>query len=611
MNLNEALSLLKGGEMGVSEWNQRRSNGEPIPSLEGVDLASHPTAIVTLKKADLREANLQKANLSNTFMMAANLSNAKLAGATLQMTNLTEVNLTGADLRGADLTGAILARAKIADANLRDANLQDADLQNMKGFYGSQLAGASVSGAKLPDEIKSFAALGTIEKACTDARTIFVAMLLGCVYTVLTIGTTTDSVLITNSSSTPLPIIATQIPVVGFYVVAPLILFGFYLYFHLCMQNIWERLGTLPAVLQDGRYVDKAADPWLVLGLLRSHFTQLGGEQTFLSYVQAFVSLLLMWYTVPLTLFLLWVRYLKAHDWLWATEHVLLFVTSVTVSLYTYRRAVSALTTGRQVPFSFKHTRGSIHLGGVAVTVLLLLLCSVVIYESIQGHIWNADLENADVSTKPAGWTGDPSKEDSEIRQVKPATLAAANLRNARANRAFLVRADLRHADLSGANLMEADLRGADLTRATLAGAILLNADLRRADLTSANLEGAHFGNNFYPTGKYGADLQGAKIVDANLKWADLYGVNLKDADLRKADLRNADLRGAHLDKTNLADANLEAANLRGAELRIAHGLTNEQIKAALTDEKTKLPAYLKVSSQRKTTLKRKSEVKP
>ncbi len=500
MDVKEALSLLKAGATGVVEWNKHRSKGDSIPSLEKVDLtkaelsginfASRPNEIVDLRSAILTETNLQGANLSGSILLAADLQKANLGGARLKKTNLTETNLTGADFGGAVLVGAILARAKVAGANFRDAELQDADLCTMEGFYGDQLSGASVPGAKLPDEIKSFYALETIEKACTDARTVFLATLVGCVYTALTLGTTTDSVLIANSSSTPLPIIGTQIPILGFYIVAPFILFGLYVYFHLCMQNIWERLGTLPAVLPDGRHVDKAADPWLFLGLVQSHFTLLK-ERTFLSYIQAVVSSLLAWWIVPLTLFLLWVRYLRAHNWIWATEHIVLFVGSVALSVYMYRRAVSALSSARQAPFcSVRQTLRSMRWDGVFITVLLFLLCFVVMYASVQGQIpnWNADFENADVSAKPAAWTGDPKKEDSELRQVKPATMEAANLRNARATGAFLAKADLRRADLTGAAFVRADLRRADLESATLSNANFLGADLRGANLTQADL---------------------------------------------------------------------------------------------------------------------------
>jgi uncharacterized protein YjbI with pentapeptide repeats len=60
------------------------------------------------------------------------------------------------------------------------------------------------------------------------------------------------------------------------------------------------------------------------------------------------------------------------------------------------------------------------------------------------------------------------------------------------------------------------------------------------------------------------------------------------------ADLSGADLRWAVLpNSVFLEGANLKGADLRGTDLSGAEGLTRSQIESALTDEKTKLPAYL------------------
>jgi len=113
-----------------------------------------------------------------------------------------------------------------------------------------------------------------------------------------------------------------------------------------------------------------------------------------------------------------------------------------------------------------------------------------------------ARLTDAELSVKPAGWTGLESgaELDQRLAQVKKALLAGSDLRHARAAGAFLARADLRDTDLTGADLAGADLRGADLRHARLAG-----ADLRRARLEQANLERA---------GVAGADLRGATGLD-------------------------------------------------------------------------------------------------
>ncbi len=64
---------------------------------------------------------------------------------------------------------------------------------------------------------------------------------------------------------------------------------------------------------------------------------------------------------------------------------------------------------------------------------------------------------------------------------------------------------------------------------------------------------------------------------------------------LERADLRAVDLHGAHL-----GGANLSGAYLHGANLIRATGLTKEQIESAYIDENTRLPDYLKGSTEGK-----------
>ncbi len=129
------------------------------------------------------------------------------------------------------------------------------------------------------------------------------------------------------------------------------------------------------------------------------------------------------------------------------------------------------------------------------------------------------------------------------------------------------------------------DLRGTDLRGADLTG-----AHLERADLGGAHLEEAYL---------WGAHLDGAYLRGAYLEETDLRGTILELADLRGAHLELADLGGAHLEEADLRRAHLEGADLteahlEGADLRGATGLTRSQLAWAYTDDKTKLPDYLK-----------------
>jgi hypothetical protein len=156
------------------------------------------------------------------------LSGANLHGKDLVERNLRDADLTGADLRranlrGADLRGATFDGSNLFDASLRETNLQGVDLSVAKrGLQTEQLAGADLTGATLPPELaKLYDSLENVNNISESARKLFLAVLAACLYSWLTIATTTDVNLITNRASSPLPIIQTSIPIVGFYWVAP------------------------------------------------------------------------------------------------------------------------------------------------------------------------------------------------------------------------------------------------------------------------------------------------------------------------------------------------------------------------------------------------------
>ena len=232
---------------GVQAWNDwRKQQPEVTPDLNAADLSGKD-----LSYADLR---------------AANLEHAKLCRA-----DLYQANLSGADLWHVNFTDAHLSEAK-----LRETNLRAADLSSLGGaLQTEQLAGSDLTGAKLPDQLKKlYDSLENVKGISESARKIFLAVLAACLYCWLTIATTTDVNLITNRASSPLPIIQTAIPIVGFYVVAPLLILCVYFYFHFYLQKLWEELGSLPAVFPDGRPLHTKVDPWLLNDLVRAHLPQ-------------------------------------------------------------------------------------------------------------------------------------------------------------------------------------------------------------------------------------------------------------------------------------------------------------------------------------------------
>jgi uncharacterized protein YjbI with pentapeptide repeats len=137
----------------------------------------------------------------------------------------------------------------------------------------------------------------------------------------------------------------------------------------------------------------------------------------------------------------------------------------------------------------------------------------------------DAQLENVELSTKSDKWSDDDTV--SATSPVKGANLKCANLRNAHAYRAFLVKADLERTYCCSADFREADLRFAHLDGADLTGADFRGAHLCKTVLKNAQLRKAQFGN---------ADLDGADFTGADLTQTNFRNVYTDDKSASKTD---------------------------------------------------------------------------
>ena len=391
----------------------------------------------------------------------------------------------------------------------------------------------------------------------------------------------------------------------------PLVLLGLYVYLHFYLGMLWEGLAGLPAKFPDGKRLDERAYPWLLNGLVRRHFARLKEGRPFLAQFKESTTIFLAWWTVPATLFWFWLRYLRCHEW-WGTGwHVFFLVAAVALGIMFYRSAAQTLRGVTPPPLGWKTlwwNRGIFQVAGTALILLGLSSGAINVFREdnpdgvdsasseqfaknrvVQtfeklGYSPFANLDGAELSTKPANWTGSGDEDEltAQIGQVKKARLSGMNLRYASADGAFLVKADLDGTDLRMARLTGANLLGANLQRAKLGGANLQGADLQRANLQDADL--AH------------ANLQAAELEEADLRKATLSFANFQEANLQGADLYGASLQGADLLGANLEGANFTHSKLQGADLAESEGLTQEQLKFACGDAETKLPRRISIA---------------
>jgi uncharacterized protein YjbI with pentapeptide repeats len=150
------------------------------------------------------------------------------------------------------------------------------------------------------------------------------------------------------------------------------------------------------------------------------------------------------------------------------------------------------------------------------------------------------------------------------------------------ANDSRLPRATTDKVNFSKASLIEANLEGANLAGAELVGARLNNANLQNSHLEAANLTGASLiAARMDLAGLEKADLRGAILEGARL-----YKAVLNDAKMHNADLTRAILQEARLEKSDLSGAKIAAANLRKAILRGAQlpGLTLDYVDLEQAD---------------------------
>jgi uncharacterized protein YjbI with pentapeptide repeats len=551
----------------------------------------------------------QRADLSNANLDRADLAGVKLPGANLQKANLAGAILSLADLRGAFLFQANLQGADLLGTELEGANLQGANLASVTGLSVRQFAGCNLSGALLPKHIADLLDVNEITGLSETAGRLLQAIILACVLIWCLIAATQDLQLVKNSPAFPIPRLGRFIPLAQFYLLAPLLLLGLYLYFHFCLQRLWGGLASLPASFPDGRSSDPVR-PRPMIALSSFHFRRLRGDLPPSLFLEAMVSLLLAYWLVPATLFFLWVRYLTLEDLRGTMLQVLVIVAATAIALFLPGVSYTTIRMDPLQPSSLKNPlegvralrRGAILLGVAAILFSLSLGTArgmphdtswIPRVEAGDIRRWSAhvfwvggynpypELTESVVSTMPDNWTG----QEGELTQVKGALLNGTRLRYAEAYRAFLVNAHLWRADLQGAFLSEADLRGANLRQANLQLAVLDRAKMNRVNLRSSNLRFA----NLTRADLDGADLSygflgGAILVGAKLKDATLYAAVLPEASLQFADLERADLREANLERANLSLADLEGADLWSAKLSGAR-LQGAKLESAILIE--------------------------
>lgn len=518
------------------------------------------------------------------------LSRLNLAGVNLTKADLSHANLRNSCFAKATLQGVIFSQAEVGGADFQDANLAGADFRESRNLNNLFLSRADLTDCELPEDQRLFPGLDYVKDASSLTGNLFFSLMMACGLAMITVLTTSDAALLTESGTIALPFLGNIINVRWFYIIAPFLLSAAYIYFHLNLQNLWGALAQLPAVFSDGRRLDQKAYPWLFNWLAAACFYQLRNQRDSFHLIRKIIAVFFAWIFLPLTLLAFGGRYLYMRNPLMTWWHLLLLVVTVCFGIWFRLAAVDTLKGRMQ---ERRGRRFLINLGLTTVFGAVLLSISYGFQEGIPvgleeevvkelddpkpwpfqalkegvpqlldlvGFPIVLNVEEQEVSTVTGRGEGEKKTQDrKEETAARGASLKGRNLRHAKGRGVCLNRADLRQAKLPGAYLRDAELQEA---KAGEAGYPEMAADLRCAVLIGAKLHKAKL---------CGADLFKAKLQDAKLTECNLNAAVLAEARLDKAELK----------RVNMQDAILRAANLQGARFEGVQGLETFQIREA------------------------------
>jgi uncharacterized protein YjbI with pentapeptide repeats len=380
-----------------------------------------------------------------------------------------------------------------------------------------------------------------------------------------------------------LPVLDVNLPLVGFFVVAPTILLIFHFYVFLQLLALTAKAKDYDALLSqatsdisDQNYLRQRLDSFLILQMLVGPTEQRTGFGGLSLRLIAWITLV---GTPVLILLQGQVTFLPYHrEWvLWLLRVAVLI--DLAVIWYFWKRVRSsnepmvARVPGKSWPI----------VGAAASVCVFLLSIGIATFPGErQDHV-------PAIRLIPTNWRPHWSKKDNwtslhELLFAGAVDEVSGQPRSLFSNRLVLIDQSFVDPDKLVANEISHSYRGRDFSHA-----VFIRADLRKADFTGAMLNGASFQSSKLQRAHFGCAERGTRtdtktdhreaaerrwpddgctwLQGASLDFAQLQGASLNAAQLQGASLVHARLIGASLDAAMLAGASLDRAQLQGASL--------------------------------------------
>lgn len=450
-----------------------------------------------------------------------------------------------------------------------------------------------------------------LDKSSSQNSRLLLLFLLFLVYTLVTVATTTDLQLLIPESKVRLPIVDVELPLFGFYIVAPIliVIFHFNLLFNLLQHS--KKLYEWDKNKKDG-------DRLLLYPFIFNYLVQFK-DKNINYYLLRMILWVVIYFSHLAILLLIQLRFSAYHSLLMTFYHSLvIMIDCLLIFIYWHRIAKPELLAKEYDNFKamrmwhFNRKKWWRSLFFVVILISLSNLIILLLVKQVDTKYLTyikpiiprlVLMEKTLVALPPSDaiiqryLAMGKSEDDAWADFAKGLNLRGRDLKFAVFINSNLQKADLIEAKLQGAFLLGVQLQGANLSKALLEGTYLgggrlqganlsvtqlQDANLRGAQLEGINLRGAQLqGANLYGAHLQGADLSGTQLQGANLygaylqgtdlSRAQLQGANLDNAQLQGADLRDAQLQGVVLERAELQGANLSKAQLQGADLTGAY----------------------------------------
>jgi uncharacterized protein YjbI with pentapeptide repeats len=454
--------------------------------------------------------------------------------------------------------------------------------------------------------------LGALNRSAERLQTLWFSFLGLTLYFIITALTTTHRNLLLEEAQT-LPIINLKVPLLPFYVIAPL----FYLVLHFYVLMMLLLLARSASVFENAlqKAVPKTvereqlrmrAENTLFLQLLIGADEERTGRNGQLLATIAMITLAI---APVVTLIIMQLQFLPYHHFAITWLHRAVIAVDVVLILllwrgYRYRQG-SALPNGVVESWQARRPgwfdRGANVFTGIVVVMWLSLwegrwagepwldpvageerrlLINTGVYsdrlglsnETIIGELLLLEKQKEAAS-------GDSDRQvptrNFRGRNFAYADFSSADLRGVSFGRdpktetsTVLQGADLSQALLNGADLSYVRMQGANLQGAQIQGALFIATQIQGAYFANARMQGALFystamqGANLSGTEMQGAvfasvDMQGAYLSRAQMQGTVLRGIRMQGADLRLAQMQGAEITNAYVFRTITSTSNL------------------------------------------------------